>query len=253
MMADPSHPLDTMPTPARPARGRLRWLLPAALLGFTGGALTVLALFAAGVSAADLGAWLVLLREWLEGALLAIPLPLYLLAFALLPAVGAPITLFYLTIAVLIESVPLALLAALACLAANASLSYALGARLARPLVERILARRGLRVPRVTPENERGIALTVRLSPLPYCVQSYLLSFAGVSFGRYLFWALAPHVFIGGAYILLGGSVFEGNGRYALLGLFLLVLAMTLVQLWRRQPANRAAEARLSPTDGPHP
>ena len=204
------------------------------------GAIGVLAVGAAGWGLArgeelDLAGLAETLRSSVLVGLQQIPLPLYLLAFALLPAFGFPITPFYLTVAVMMGGLWPGLLAAWVCVALDLAFAYWLAAGLARPWVSRLVERRGYRIPHATAGNARRLTLLVRLSPLPLVMQNCILGLAQVPFPLYIFWSVLVQCALGAGVIFVGESLFQGNARLLLPGLFLLLVVVSAVSWWRRR------------------
>ena len=184
------------------------------------------------------------LRE--QGLLLlrTVPVPLYFLAFAVLPAAGAPLTFFYLTALPVMgqQSTMLGLLGAYAALALNMVLCYLLARGFFHPLIEWVIRHRHLRVPKIRAENELQIVLAARLSPVPFALQNYLLALGHSRWKFYLFLSFPIQAGIGLAMMLFGESVFEGGLAYALFGAFVLVLALLILRLVRQRFRKRLDE-----------
>ncbi len=145
---------------------------------------------------------------------------------ALLPAIGAPLSVFLLTAGpVFGPTLGIGWVIVLAELAVvvNMALSYFLARRALRPLLEKLCARLGYRLPRAAAGDEFGLIVILRLTPgPPFPFQNYLLGLADVPFWRYLitsFLCMAPvHI----AFIVFGEAMLHGKGRVALLALGLL-------------------------------
>ena len=177
----------------------------------------------AGIEAA-LGAIRAAGPGWYFSAMAVLPLPL---AWFTVPAGGAFAA--QLTLGGVVA-------AALAAVAVQLSLSYALARFGLRPVIERLLRLRGLGVPRVTPANALNVALLVRLTPgPPMFLGSCVLAVAEMSFGRYLVvsWLVALPWVIGG--VVLGRGILSGNVKLAAAGLGLLAVAIVVVRWWRRR------------------
>ncbi len=168
-------------------------------------------------------------------------------SMAVLPAVGFPISPFYLTAGEAFAgqmTMPGVLAAALVANSVQFALSFWLAQRAFRPVVEWLLAQAKYRVPQVKPENETTVAVLVRVTPgPPLCMQSYLLALSGVRFRTYLWVSIAVQGLMGSAYIVFGKALMSGKGGLALLGLMVLVFAIAAVQLVRKRLAQRDAGA----------
>jgi uncharacterized membrane protein YdjX (TVP38/TMEM64 family) len=167
----------------------------------------------------------------------------FFLGMALLPAVGAPLTLF--TIPAGEAFAPQMTLGGviavtLVAIALNLALTYWLAHRAFRPLLERWVTRYGYRVPRVSADNALTVALLVRLTPgPPFFLQSYILGLAAVPFRLYMIvsW-LAVLPWAVGA-VVLGRGILNGNFKVAAIGLGVIVVAIVVVQAVRRKLAKR--------------
>lgn len=164
-------------------------------------------------------------------------------AMALLPAVGAPLTLFTLTAGEAFASrmsMGGVIAVALIVVAFNLALSYWVARHALRPLLTRLLQRYGYQIPRVTPDNALSVALLVRCTPgPPYPLQCFVLGIAEVPFRLYMIvsWlTLLPWVV--GA-IVLGQGLFGGNFGAVFTGIGVLVIATVAVQWLRRKYFGR--------------
>ena len=171
----------------------------------------------------------------------------YFAAFALLPAVGFPVSAFALSAGPLfapILGLPTVLALAGASMAVSMTISYGLARYVLRPWVTRLLGYLGYRVPEVPPAKRRMFVFLVRVTPgPPYVFQSFLLGLAEVPFGLYLgiSWLIATTNI--SLVIIFGDALFKGHGKTALAALLGVVLAVAAVKLVRRRLAARAAAA----------
>jgi uncharacterized membrane protein YdjX (TVP38/TMEM64 family) len=128
------------------------------------------------------------------------------------------------------------ILAGAAAVAVQLTLSYWLARYALRPLAGRLVRRRGLEVPRVTPANALSIALLVRLTPgPPMFLGSCVLAMAEMRFGLYLIvsWLVAlPWVCAG---VILGRGLLQGNFTLAATGVGVLLAAGIATRLIRRR------------------
>ena len=171
----------------------------------------------------------------LQGWLLEIPLPLYIAAFIILPAIGTPVTIFYLTVSAVAGSLLGGLLVAWFCVAGNCAFCYWLSAGFGREFIRKRVESKGLEMPQVTIENHVAVTIMLRLSPLPFVLQNYGLALGGVPFRSYMIWSLLTQGALSAGVIIVGASLFEGNFKYALFGLFIFFAAMVAVSWWRRR------------------
>ncbi|EXJ14508.1 TVP38/TMEM64 family protein [Imhoffiella purpurea] len=183
--------------------------------------------------------------EW-QGLILAglrqVPLWAFMLAFAILPALGFPILAFYMTIGGLVDGLGPALLVSWCCMAANMALSYLVAQGFSKPLC--VLARRrGYRIPRIEPVDEWKVVVMMRASPLPWLMQSFLLILGGARFLPYMLFGLPVQALVGLGVIVLGSSLFSGNGLWALIGVCLLMAACLALSIIRRRSGRLARSA----------
>jgi uncharacterized membrane protein YdjX (TVP38/TMEM64 family) len=168
-----------------------------------------------------------------------VPVPLYLLAFAVLPALGFPLTFFYLTVGAVMGGLWLGVLVAWGCIATNVALAYGMTRGLAHPLIERLVRRREIVIPRVTPGNRLRITLLLRLSPLPFGLQNFVLALGRVPFPLYMVVSVAVQSLIGTGVIVFGDSILRGRFGLALMALFAILLLSLVVSGWRRRQLAR--------------
>jgi|TARA_B110000438_G_scaffold203120_1_gene194819 uncharacterized membrane protein YdjX (TVP38/TMEM64 family) len=188
-----------------------------------------------GLSGEELKALALAGMQNLQAWLLGIPLPLYIAAFIMLPALGTPVSVFYLTVAAVAGSLFGGLLTSLICIAGNCALCYWVSAGFGREFILKWVERKGMEMPQITAENHVAVTIMVRLSPLPFVLQNYGLAIGGVPFRGYMIWSVLSQGSLSAGMIIVGGSLFEGNFKYALFGLFLFFVAMVAVSWWRRR------------------
>lgn len=185
-------------------------------------------------------------RDSVNQLLQTIPAPVYFLALVVLPAIGAPLTFFYLTaLPVLGSAHPLAgILLVWLGLALNMVLSRWLALGILHPVIEWVIRHRHLRIPRIRRETEWELVLALRVSPLPFVLQNYLLSLGRARWRTYLWFSIPVQGTIGIGMMLLGESVLRGGLGFVLLALFLLLMLhlalKTLRQRLTRVPSESA-------------
>ena len=129
--------------------------------------------------------------------------------------------------------------AALAAVGVQLVLSYTLARYALRPVIERLVGRRGIEVPRVTAENAVSVALLVRLTPgPPMILGSCVLAVAGVPFRLYLAvsWLVTVPWVVGG--VVLGKGILSGNVKVAAAGICLFVAAFVAARWLRRRKSR---------------
>lgn len=182
----------------------------------------------------QIGAWRVASVEWLR----RVPLAVYLLAFVVLPAVGMPLTLFYLTVGALGSNVWMSLGLAWLCVLGNMALCYLLTRGVLKPVIEGLVHRRGMVIPKIPPRAEWKFIVMLRASPLPWVFQNYILALAGARFLPYMILSILVQGPIGAGMILVGDSLFAGNARFALIGIFIFFAVSFGLSLLRRRVEN---------------
>jgi hypothetical protein len=168
------------------------------------------------------------------------PVWVFVLAFVLLPALGFPISLFYLTVSAVFTDPGLALMVALGCMSANMALSYLVARTLSRP-VDRLLHRRGYPVPQLTHGAEWRAIVLLRASPLPWLMQSWLLALGGARFLPYMVFGLPVQALVGAGLVLVGGSLFQGNVLWLLVGVSAILLGQAALAGLRRHLRGRGS------------
>jgi uncharacterized membrane protein YdjX (TVP38/TMEM64 family) len=183
--------------------------------------------------------------KWLRDAG-ALP---FFAAMAVLPAFGAPISLFTLPAAAAFASemgTATVILCAIVAVSANMALNYWLAAYALRPFVKRVVKWSGYEMPDFPDSSVWEIVLLVRIIPGPALfLQSYLLGLARVPFGPYM----AVSVLVTGAYTALTIVAVDGLTRgdpwtIGLAGVVLIVVVLTVRRLRKRlQEHTSAAES----------
>lgn len=173
------------------------------------------------------------------------PWPFFTL-MALLPAVGAPISVFTLTVGPLFAptlGLPVVVVFALVSLAVNLALTYVLARWLLRPWVERLCSWLGLRIPEVAEADQRALVILVRVTPgTPYVLQCYLLGMAKIPLSVYFVISWVVAALYACAFIIFGDALAHGKGRGVLLGVSLLVALTVGVKFIRKRMQRKKAE-----------
>ena len=166
-------------------------------------------------------------------------------AFAVLPAVGFPVSVFAFAAGSLFGPV-LGLPAVLALsglsMAASMTISYGLARFVLRPWVARMLGFLGYAAPVVPAGKQRMFVLLVRVTPgVPYVVQSFLLGLAEVPFRIYLTISWVAATAGVSLMIVFGDALMKGRGKVALAALAGVVLVVVAVKYIRSRLSARAA------------
>ena len=164
---------------------------------------------------------------------------------AILPAFGAPLTVFTITAGEVFAPMMTlggVIAATMFAIAVNLALTYWLARYALRPLLARLIARYGYSIPSVTSENAVSVTLALRLTPgPPFFIQSYILGMAEVPFRMYMLLSILCHLPWGIGTIVLGKGIFNGNFKLVLYGVGVLVVATIVVQRLRKVYASRSA------------
>jgi uncharacterized membrane protein YdjX (TVP38/TMEM64 family) len=212
---------------------------------------------AGGVLACGLAAWWLRSRgydvhegfDWVLAWVRGLgPWPFFTL-MTLLPAIGAPLSIFTLTAGPLFAPVmglPMVVLLALLSLAVNLALTYALARWMLRPWLERLCVWLGFGIPEVAENDRRALVLLVRVTPgTPYMLQSYLLGMAKIPFALYFMISWAVVSLYACAFILFGDALVQGRGKQVLLAASLFV-ALTVAVRFLRKRMQRTGKVEAS-------
>jgi len=169
----------------------------------------------------------------------------FFLAMALLPAVGAPQSIFTLAAGPLFGAqlgmVTVVLLAVSATLF-NMVFSYWLASRVLRPVLEAVLQRLGYKIPQVQEGDETGLIVLLRVTPgVPFTVQNYLLGLARAKFGRYLLISFLIQAPLNAAFVIFGDALLHGKGKTAFYGISAIVVLLVGAQLLRKYYGKKRA------------
>jgi uncharacterized membrane protein YdjX (TVP38/TMEM64 family) len=183
---------------------------------------------------------------------------LFFVAMALLPLAGFPLAPFTLAAGPVFGprmGGPVVIVCAVSAVSVNVALSYWIAGRALRPVVARLLARFGWKLPEAPVKSALELTLLLRVVPgTPFFVQSYLLGLARVPFGLYMAVSVGvPAAYIA-ATILAGDALGRGDhGRLATAGVFCAVAGAGLhflrKRLMKRLRERRAATVGVEPPD----
>jgi uncharacterized membrane protein YdjX (TVP38/TMEM64 family) len=154
---------------------------------------------------------------------------------ALLPAVGAPLTPFYI-VAGATFGVWIGLLGSAIALVINFSLAYFLARHSSSGWLRRGLQRLGYELPDFDREsaNPLRFTLVIKLTPgLPMFLKNFLLGLSGVPFGTYLGVSMLVSALYAVPLMALGDSLFKHE--QARLWIFVLAGVAACVWWWRRR------------------
>lgn len=216
---------DDDPTIDSPAAGPWR------LVGKVLGLLALVAVVALLWNAWDQAAF----TEWKQDAG---PVP-YFAAMAVLPALGLPITPFFILAGATFGSI-VGVVGSLIALAANFALCFWIARSGLKPVVIRLLNRFSVKLPAFDGDRKRAVRfiLLVKFAPgVPAFAKNYLLGAAGVPFWLYFWLSMAISGVYGVAFVILGDSALEQDPVRLLIALALIVAAAGGTWWWRRRRA----------------
>ncbi len=155
-------------------------------------------------------------------------------AMVVLPAVGFPVTPFYLLAGATFGTVT-GLVGTWAAISLNLLLCHWIASKGPRRTLRRWLVRAGVRLPEMSEKSEVRFALLVRLAPaFPAFAKNYLLVLAGISFRTYFLISLLVTGTYATCFVLLGES-FQEQNPWKIGGLVFLLLAIVGgFSAWRR-------------------
>ncbi|NDV62442.1 hypothetical protein G0Q06_08275 [Puniceicoccales bacterium CK1056] len=187
------------------------------------------------------------IREGVYSLLNTIPAPLYFLALVILPAFGVPLTLFYLTALPVLGhgNAFYGVMLTWVAIALNMAFTNLLTHGVFRPIIERLIRHRNMKIPRIRKENEWKIVLATRISPAPWALQNYLLALGHSRWRYYLWFSLPIQGGIGLAMMLLGESVLKGGFGYVLLAIFLIFVVNLLLQNFRKRLSRESVQPEI--------
>jgi uncharacterized membrane protein YdjX (TVP38/TMEM64 family) len=182
--------------------------------------------------------------EWVRG----LGAGWFFAAFAVLPAVGFPVSVFAVGAGSIFGPVlglPVVLAFSGLSMAVSMTISYGLARFVVRPWVGRLLGFLGYGIPVVPAGRHRVFVFLVRVTPgAPYVFQSLLLGLAGVPFGTYLAISWAVSTATVSLMIVFGDALMKGEGKLALAALGGVVVVAVAIKLVREKLAARESAAR---------
>lgn len=171
-------------------------------------------------------------------------------AFAVLPAIGFPVSIFAFAAGSLFGPVlglPTVLALAGASMAVSMTISYGLARYVLRPWVGRLLGFLGYAAPVVPAGKQRMFVLLVRVTPgVPYVVQSFLLGLAEVPFRIYLAISWVAATAGVALMIVFGDALMKGKGKVALAALAGVVAVVVAIRYARKRLTARASANEAS-------
>lgn len=167
---------------------------------------------------------------------------------AILPAFGFPLLPFTLAAGPAFSArlgLPVVALCAVASVSVNTALSYWLSGRALRPLVHRVIARLGYRLPDLPAHADWEVAVIVRLAPgLPFWAQSYFLGMLRLPWLPYIVVSTAiPSLYLVGV-IVAGDALWSGRMKPALIAFGAVGFVACALKFWRKRLRSTPASRR---------
>ena len=178
----------------------------------------------------------------------------FFLAFALLPCVGVPTSIFSLTAGTIFRArmgITGVVAAALAATMANIGITYVIGKGPLRHVLQRFMAKRGHKLPEIGSKDAKDVIILTRVSPLPFFVKNYLLSMADVPLAPYVVISLVVEGVFTAGFVVFGDALMHGEGRMIVLGGTVIVVAIAGTHLVRRHMGSKAKASASSPPASP--
>ena len=172
---------------------------------------------------------------------------MFFIAMALLPAVGAPMSMFTLTAGKAFGTqmgMGWVFAAAFAAVGVNILFTYWLARRVFRPWIARLVIRFGYKLPVLDKADLTDLIVILRVTPgTPFCVQNYLLGLADAPFGRYMVISCVVMWAYAGAAIVFGDALLSGRGRTAMIAIGLFAALVAASHLVRHHMGKRRKAA----------
>jgi uncharacterized membrane protein YdjX (TVP38/TMEM64 family) len=169
---------------------------------------------------------------------------LFFSALAVLPAVGAPMSPFYVA-AGATYPLPIAIGGTVLAMSVNIGLSYLLARGVLHPVIARLARRFGYVIPQIPEKHHWMATLLIRITPgPPFCMQHYLLALGRVPFGIYLAVSVPVCGLMASAFVAASAgaksSFATGSLKHVVIGVIVLVVIVVGVRALRGYLQRRA-------------
>ncbi|MGC9451082.1 MAG: hypothetical protein ACP5I4_06495, partial [Oceanipulchritudo sp.] len=124
--------------------------------------------------------------------------------------------------------------------ALNMALTNVLTRGILHPVIEWVIRHRHLSIPKLKPHNEWKIVMAVRLSPVPFALQNYVLALGHARWRTYLWLSMLIQGSIGLAMMLVGESILTGGLGYILIALCAFLVLHLIFDYLRKRLSNGA-------------
>jgi len=176
---------------------------------------------------------------------------IFFVAMALLPALGVPMLTFTLTAGPMFGQrlgIGVVVVLSLAAITVNFILSYFLARYTMRPVLEKLMAWLGYKLPKIGEGDVTDVTIIVRVTPgIPFFAQNYLLGLAGVPFRKYLAVTCILTWTLSAAFVLFGDALMRGEGKIALITGSLVIAAAAITHLIRKHYSKKKLQYAAHP------
>lgn len=153
-----------------------------------------------------------------------------LLAIAILPCIGFPVSPL-LVAGGLAYGIPIGLTLGFVGIFLNNALAYLLAAYPLRRFIEGLIHTRGWKIPSIPKSEETRVIIVLRITPgIPLPMQNYILGLARVPFLKCMILSILAQGLAIIAFVVTGGSLFEGSWGLIVLGVILIVVMMLVAK-----------------------
>jgi uncharacterized membrane protein YdjX (TVP38/TMEM64 family) len=180
---------------------------------------------------------------------------LFFTAMAILPALGVPMLAFILSAGPMFGErlgIGIVVLLSLVAVTVNFILSYFFARYTMRPVIERLMAWLGYRLPKIPEGDITDVIIIVRVTPgIPFFAQNYLLGLAAVPFRKYLAVTCILSWVLNAAFVFFGDALVRGQGKIALITGCLVIAAMATTHLIRKHYSKKKLQYAAPPPRDP--
>jgi len=180
---------------------------------------------------------------------------LFFTAMAILPALGVPMLAFTLSAGPMFGErlgIGIVVLLSLAAITVNVIVSYFFARYTMRPVIERLMAWLGYKLPKIPEGDITDVIIIVRVTPgIPFFAQNYLLGLAGVPFRKYLWVTCILTWVLSGAFVFFGDALVRGQGKIAIITGCLLIAGTAATHLIRKHYSKKRPQSAAPPPRDP--
>lgn len=155
-----------------------------------------------------------------------------IIAIALLPAIGVPISALFLAAGIAYGAY-LGILYSLIGVSINLIITYCLARRYLHNFIQKILHQFNYKIPQVPGKHHWKFVLVMRLIPAPIAIQTYIMGIAQVSFLPFFWISIAYELLYMTGIIVTAGSAMSGNFSVAIGGICFIIIVAIIFKLAR--------------------